>query len=123
MTNDFNKGLGDKPEILHKESISKFTEMIPRNYKVQFFNDSHKEIDNNQYEMKIGRLWVVEDLSTVKGGMLAWNQPLKLRHFSSGKYLSVKEVSLRKYSSDEEGEEDKIESEEDFKAVSSLFLY
>ena len=42
-----------------------------------------------KYSGNTNGLWVVENLSFFKGGLVSWNDIFFLRNFASGKYLTI----------------------------------
>jgi len=55
--------------------------------------DFVRSVVSDQFQQYVGNtngMWIIEHLDYKKGGLVPWDQSFRLRHFSSGQYLTVK---------------------------------
>lgn len=68
--------------------IEKHFEILQKRNKNLHF----EEFQDNQSKNTIG-MWQIQGESLLKGGFLAWDSKIRLRHLSSGLYLAVKPIN------------------------------
>lgn len=70
-------------EEINESQISQTKE--PKDINLEYFDLKNQK----SFQLQSSCLWKIEGQNRKRGGIIQWDTPYRLRHFTSGKYLRV----------------------------------